>query len=334
MKRLLKLLTISFISLFILSLNLKTKFQASSDALDYIPEYDITVDPRIDGTLDIKIHIKWEVLDSTSDGPLTWVKVGVPNCYVDELKIESSSIKKIKYYADSGSYIRLDLRKKYYQNESVDLDFSFHLSRMYHLYDEECYYHYVPGWFTDIRVGKMTLRWNMQNVISTSSNRLVGDYYVIEKTNMAPGETMEIEVTYRQASFEGLSSDKTFSSRYMDTKAIIKIVIFWVFVVGVIVAIFIIIAKKADPYLSNRGFCGYHYWFYRPFFRRRYVRRSGVNRHGVPFVSSNNGSHSSGGGHCACACACACAGGGRAGCSRKDFYHTNIQVEEVKKHLK
>ena len=26
-----------------------------------------------------------------------------------------------------------------------------------------------------------------------------------------------------------------------------------------------------------------------------------------------------GGGGCACACACACAGGGRAGCSRKDF---------------
>lgn len=43
----------------------------------------------------------------------------------------------------------------------------------------------------------------------------------------------------------------------------------------------------------------------------------------------------SGGGGCACACACAgcacacaCAGGGRAGCSKKDFYHTTDKKEE------
>ena len=35
-----------------------------------------------------------------------------------------------------------------------------------------------------------------------------------------------------------------------------------------------------------------------------------------------------GGGGCACACACACAGGGRAGCSRKDFNnYLNINHE-------
>ncbi|MBO6061809.1 MAG: hypothetical protein J6P98_06835, partial [Clostridia bacterium] len=31
--------------------------------------------------------------------------------------------------------------------------------------------------------------------------------------------------------------------------------------------------------------------------------------------------------HCACACACACAGGGRAGCSAKDFYNTGLKLE-------
>ena len=30
--------------------------------------------------------------------------------------------------------------------------------------------------------------------------------------------------------------------------------------------------------------------------------------------------------HCACACACACAGGGRAGCSTKDFYNTGVKM--------
>ncbi|MBR6307527.1 MAG: hypothetical protein IKR39_02870 [Lachnospiraceae bacterium] len=34
---------------------------------------------------------------------------------------------------------------------------------------------------------------------------------------------------------------------------------------------------------------------------------------------------------CACACACACAGGGRAGCSTKDFYNTNLKLAQLKR---
>ena len=41
-----------------------------------------------------------------------------------------------------------------------------------------------------------------------------------------------------------------------------------------------------------------------------------------------------GGGGCACACACACAGGGRAGCSKKDFYGTKISTARVRKILR
>ena len=32
-------------------------------------------------------------------------------------------------------------------------------------------------------------------------------------------------------------------------------------------------------------------------------------------------------------CACACAGSGRAGCSKKDFYGTNLTTEKIKKAL-
>ena len=32
---------------------------------------------------------------------------------------------------------------------------------------------------------------------------------------------------------------------------------------------------------------------------------------------------------CACACACACAGGGRAGCSKKDFYNTGLKLKQL-----
>jgi len=37
---------------------------------------------------------------------------------------------------------------------------------------------------------------------------------------------------------------------------------------------------------------------------------------------------------CACACACACAGGGRAGCSTKDFYNTNLKMKYFEQKTK
>lgn len=37
---------------------------------------------------------------------------------------------------------------------------------------------------------------------------------------------------------------------------------------------------------------------------------------------------------CACACACACAGGGRAGCTTKDFYNTNLKLAFLKRKAK
>ena len=58
--------------------------------------------------------------------------------------------------------------------------------------------------------------------------------------------------------------------------------------------------KWKDDYEKNRGF-------------------------GMFYVGNRGTTHHSGGGGCACACACACAGGGRAGCSRKDFYSAVIR---------
>ena len=37
---------------------------------------------------------------------------------------------------------------------------------------------------------------------------------------------------------------------------------------------------------------------------------------------------------CACACACACAGGGRAGCSTKDFYNTRLKLKQLEMKAK
>ena len=48
--------------------------------------------------------------------------------------------------------------------------------------------------------------------------------------------------------------------------------------------------------------------------------------------SSSGRSHSScAHSSCACACACACAGGGRAGCTTKDFYNTDLKLKYFSK---
>ena len=35
---------------------------------------------------------------------------------------------------------------------------------MYHLYNNECYYDYKPGWFDEIPVSSATIKWNKSGV--------------------------------------------------------------------------------------------------------------------------------------------------------------------------
>ena len=98
-----------------------SKVQASD--LDRILEYEITVDVNDDGTLHMIYNIEWKVLDSDSEGPLEWVKVGIPNKNYVSIKGLSDNIKKCKYFSESGSYVRVDFKKKYYRNEVVKFSF-------------------------------------------------------------------------------------------------------------------------------------------------------------------------------------------------------------------
>ena len=85
--------------LFILSLFLFSIPKVCAKTIyDNILKYDITIDTRNDATLDIRIDIKWKVLED--DGgvePLTWVKIGVPNYHCDEIKALSNNIDDIYY---------------------------------------------------------------------------------------------------------------------------------------------------------------------------------------------------------------------------------------------
>ena len=48
-----------------------------SKPLDVIRQYNVTVQPLSDGSLDIEYHLMWEALDTSEE--LTWVEIGMAN---------------------------------------------------------------------------------------------------------------------------------------------------------------------------------------------------------------------------------------------------------------
>ena len=170
--------------------------------LDEILSYTTTVSPRDDGTLDIKYEIQWKVLDSTTEGPLEWVKIGIPNQHVDEIKKISKNIKKIKYSSSGGNYVRIDFKDKYKAGEVVNFEFSIHQSYMYTINDSigRVTYTFTPGWFEDIEVKQATIKWDSKDV-TRSTGKSSGEYII---WNRALGKNQKItaKVEYPIGSFK------------------------------------------------------------------------------------------------------------------------------------
>ena len=333
-----KLFIIILVFLFSLVLVSTKKVSAKSD-LDLIEKYDITVEPDFhDGTLKIRVELVWHVLNDTTNGPLTWIKVGVPNSHVEALKKESSNISDIRYYDNGGAYIRIDLDRKYYQDETLTIKFSWVQSYMYFIDGNVIRYDYNPGWFGDINVSECNVRWlakKVANIEESSLEPTEENGYYVWSSPLGHGEYIKVNLFYDKSSFSTIDPEKQFTNQYISNRSIIvmSIVIggLLIFIIGMIIYSY----QKQDPYLRERGFVVHspHYFYYH-YPIHYHQTGSRVSKDGTPInpVNVHSGSHYGGG--CACACACACAGGGRAGCSMKDFYHTNLSSEKVINILK
>ncbi|MBP5343204.1 hypothetical protein J6Y73_04690 [bacterium] len=337
-----KLLIILFLLLFTsLLLPVSIKADEPSYVLDIINEYNITIDPLSDGTLNIKYHINWTVLDDEIEGPLTWVKIGTANKHIKNLKnLSEDVVEKIRYYDDSGSFVRVDFIKEYYKGETVDFTFSINQSRIFTLADDgkRVEYGFIPGWFPDSKVTSITIDWKAgDGEIITTGDLIDGYYHTSSSLNF--NETIQVSYAYNRDVFPELDPKKDYIS-YEDEAAFIGFIIVFVIVAAIVVVVIIVkIAeeKSNDGYDANSGFSGHYYWYY-PYYMPRH-RRMGYNRLGKSIsdsrptvIAKKEAMKSSSGSSCACACACACAGGGRAGCSRKDFYEAH-NLEKIKESL-
>jgi len=315
-------------SLFVLALvfSMVPLVRAGADShLDEIEKYNIKIDVEKDATLDMTYHIEWKVLDSTSEGPLTWVKIGIENQYVDNLKALSDSISAISTMNDGGDYVRLDLDRSYQAGETVPLDFSIHQSHMYtQESDGGVSYNFTPGWFDGADVKSLAITWNNENVESSDATKTEGNY-LLWTTSLAAGERYSVSVRYGAGALaptgDTQTIEKSGDTAYIDNSGIdtsgygydgdsgsgIVIVIF--------IIIFIIIIIAAAIRAAGGG--GY---------------RGGFG--GTRFIGYGGGGHCACACACGCACACACAGGGRAGCSAKNFYGASANASALKRVLK
>ena len=383
----------------------------ASKPLDEILNYEITVDVNEDATLNMHYHIDWKVLDSDSEGPLTWVKVGIPNSHYIMCYATSDTIKNIKATSSGGEYYaKIDLDRKYYKDEVASFDFELVQDYMYEmnvLTEGETVYYFIPGWFDGIAVDNITIKWNADKSIGNSHGATLEDGYLVWTGSLSAGKKFdEISVTYPSDAFtfdeskfaantETETKSNSYSSDNYDSGSGFGDFIFGLIALAVPVWIVYKIASAINKYSSGSGlgsktetkrkvtrtlikyyptcpgcgaarpegkekceYCGrsfieseevieekeikdpkkydseglFRYEDSPNTYVRVHITHVPVSRPRSSCAHSSCAHSSCACAHsCACACACACAGGGRAGCSTKDFYNTNLKLSQLRR---
>ena len=396
---------------------------AASGPTDEILSYEITASVLDDGTVQLQYHIDWKVLRDDI-GALEWITVGIPNGEFVDFSADSDTIADIGYSTENGSSLRIDFDRSYRAGETVSFDFTLVQDYMYqmNLFQEgQTSYVFTPGWFDDIAVDRLVIRWDSADVASFSPDCLMKNGYHVWETSLSPGGTFKIQVNYpndarafndSKAIYEPGDRSGGYDDDYYDdyyyeddddwTDAVAGIIGLLVFF-GIPFLLIRAVAKKyrqsarfggsTTPKITRtkvvyypvcqgcgapRGdgetvcaHCGRSFVKSEEVIKEEdvpeadrdalkyktkgeyryssapdtYVR---VNVIPVPVVRScvshsggSRGGGSRGGGgcahsscacacaSCACACACACAGGGRAGCTYKDFYRTDLKLRQL-----
>ena len=275
---------------------------------DVIHQYNVTVQPLEDGSLDIEYHFVWEALDQSEE--LTWVEIGMANenfsVYPDSL---TSNIDIYNKYTD-GDYVSLELyfRKPYLGGEVLEFSFKVNQQDMLCKNDTGYFYEFVPCWFNAIQVQSYEFRWLGKNDTLWRGSLDYGEFVKMTAQygmdDFAGCQTVKYQPFYDEDAYNELWEDK-----------------FAVVFLCCLFAALLIIAEVyiVDSYISynrGRGFLSGHGYYVHTYGRSNphYIRARNK------YNATHSGGRRGGGGGCACACACACAGGGRAGCSQKDTH--------------
>lgn len=275
---------------------------------DVIHQYNVTVQPLADGSLDIEYRLVWEALDTSEE--LTWVEIGMAN---ENFTVYSGSVSSniatySKYTDEDYVSLRLDFQKAYHGGDVIEFSFKVNQKDMLCKNDSGYFYEFVPGWFNAIQVEQFEFVWRMEGA---------EDY--VQQGSLDYGGYCKMTIPYGADDFAGcetvryvpFNDDGAYNELKGNKTGVLVLCCFG--------AAFLVIAEVyiIDCYVSygrGRGFITEYGAHVHVDGRTNpsYIRARRRHR------AASSGGRSGGG--CACACACACAGGGRAGCSQKDTY--------------
>ena len=288
---------------------------------DIIKEYNITVSPCDDGSLDIEYSFVWNALDT--EEKLTWVDIGMAHRdFTIYIKSLSDTIRTAERHIE-GDYVstRIYFRRGYSGGETVRFSFTVNQEVVLHGGTDGYYYSFVPCWFNRTPVEKYKFLWEKEGVSFANHTRTEGKYLVWEG-RMDAGTYVTMNANYGKNAFSEpkintyypFDKGDVYNGLKDDKLSIVAMTVFMVLAIGIAE---IYIADSFVSYHRGRGFMtgyGYHIHLYGRS-NPRYVKAR--EHHAALHGGSGRGGGARG---CACACACACAGGGRAGCSQKDTY--------------
>lgn len=311
-KKLTRFLLVTAIGIVILLLYLII----STRPLDEIQNYEVEVTPLPKGAVEITYRYDWKVLNDSKEGPLEWVKLGMAN-YDYGLVEYGGAITGRHYgsdaYSNDGPYACFDLNRPYYKGETASFWFTVTQSSLMCSnpdQPDQPFFDFTPGWFDHITVKHYKFIWNNPAAPTDhNADREMGDALIWEGT-LSPGKKRNMKVSYNINDFDSpylVEWSKPYDNGGGDSG-----------IDGSVVFIIIIatgyfgyqLAWGKSSYDNGRGYGG------------------GIHNY------LHTGGRGGGGCACACACAgcacaCACAGGGRAGCSQKDFYNSIHVPKEI-----
>lgn len=331
---------------------------ADDGDMDYIPDYFVTVDLREDGSADIVYDITWQVIDGDQTDYLSWVKIGLPNAYAEDLTPLTDTISDLQYTGDGGSYAKVVFARRYYSPEvaaqnggesRVRFAFSVHQSHLFTLNDDgTATFEFTPGWFDDLVVERMQVRWRGGDGFVADNSSEEDGYLIWEFGPMGHGQSADVHVTVPVTTAETFDPDAQLTAADYDDGGMTADEMIGILTVVIALLIFvaalIIIVGSMTPDWGGgfgSGLDPDDWFWYTNGVHTIHVARTapppkGYTRTDPPKNYHTGGGSSRGGGvgrhnsgcasSCACACAsscacaCACAGGGRAGCTAKDFY--------------
>lgn len=344
--------------LFLLSLLWAPAALADSGDLDRINAYTVTVDPRADGSADITYDINWEVIGGSSEDPLSWVKIGLANDQVDEFQnLTPDTVSSVRAQTEgSNTFARITFVRRYYeptyaaqvgQESAVHFSFRVHQSHLYTLSEDgSANYNFTPGWFDDLCVEQLTIRWKATEGMTADTETQEDGYYVWDFGALDHGEkaTVRVNVPAAEASAYDPATRMEPEENQSEDDGLLLLLGLAIF--GFC---FLVIWLSSVAHPRWRGGFGRGYRWYTNGHHVIHIAPGAVPPRGYTPTTPPAGFHADGGsfrgggagrtgGGCACACvsscacACACAGGGRAGCSVKNFYRITVKSSKEESH--